>query len=55
MVAVGDVAKSDKGQVTSDMGKCFLLDVPNIVDDIGIGNEILIEDGLMKIAVKEKK
>lgn len=32
----------------------FLLDVPNIVDDIEVGNEILIEDGLMKVVVKEK-
>ena len=35
--------------------KKFLLDVPEITDDIEIGNEILIEDGLMKIAIKEKK
>ncbi len=33
----------------------ILLDVPDIVDDIEIGNEILIEDGLMKIIVKEKQ
>lgn len=32
----------------------FLLDVANIVDDIEVGNEILIEDGLMKVAVREK-
>ena len=32
----------------------FLLDVPNIVDDVEVGNEILIEDGLMKIVVREK-
>lgn len=55
MVAVSDVAKSDKGQMTSNMGKYFLLDVPNIVDDIEVENEVLIEDGLMKIVVKEKK
>lgn len=35
-------------------GKNFLLDVPNIVDDVEVGNEILIEDGLMKVLVKEK-
>ncbi|EKE25111.1 MAG: hypothetical protein ACD_5C00290G0002 [uncultured bacterium] len=34
--------------------KNFLLDTPNIVDDIEIGNEILIEDGLMKVKVVEK-
>ena len=32
----------------------FLLDVPKIVDDIEIGNEILIEDGLMKLLVEQK-
>ena len=32
----------------------FLLDVPNIINDVEIGNEILIEDGLMKIVVREK-
>jgi len=32
----------------------FLLDVANIVDDIEVGNEILIEDGLMKVIVREK-
>jgi len=34
--------------------KSFLLDVPNIIDDIETGNEILIEDGLIKVVVKEK-
>lgn len=34
--------------------KSFMLDVSNIVDDIEVGNEILIEDGLMKIIVREK-
>lgn len=33
----------------------FLLDVPKIVDDIEIGNEILIEDGLMKLLVEKKE
>lgn len=33
----------------------ILLDVANIVDDIEVGNEILIEDGLMKIKVVEKQ
>jgi pyruvate kinase len=35
-------------------GKSLLLDVPKIVDDIEVGNEILIEDGIMKVVVKEK-
>lgn len=35
--------------------KSFLLDTPKIVDDIEIGNEILIEDGLMKVRVLEKQ
>lgn len=34
--------------------KYFLLDVANIVDSIEVGNEILIEDGTIKIIVKEK-
>ncbi|MDD5396600.1 MAG: pyruvate kinase [Candidatus Moranbacteria bacterium] len=34
--------------------KKILLDVSNIVDDVEVGNEILIEDGLMKVVVKEK-
>lgn len=34
--------------------KNILLDVPNIVDDIEVGNEILIEDGIMKVVVREK-
>lgn len=34
--------------------KKFLLDVDNIVDDIEVGNEILIEDGIMKVVVSEK-
>lgn len=32
----------------------FLLDVPEITNDIEVGNEILIEDGLMKVVVREK-
>jgi len=40
--------------ITSGDLKSIVLDVPSIVDDIEIGNEILIEDGLMKVVVKEK-
>lgn len=50
-----------KGQevIVSDVAKNyteanFSLDVPNIIDDVQVGNEILIEDGLMKVLVKEK-
>lgn len=39
-------------QISND--KNFLLDTPDIVDDIEVGNEILIEDGLMKLRVLEK-
>lgn len=35
--------------------KSILLDVPSIVDDIELGNEILIEDGLMKVVVTKKE
>lgn len=64
-VLVSDVAKSPNFKfeilnfksISNDKilnaGK-FLLDVVNIVDDIEIGNEILIEDGLMKVVVREK-
>ncbi len=34
--------------------KRFSLDVEKIIDDVEIGNEILIEDGLMKVVVIEK-
>lgn len=50
-VAVSDVAKKVD---LSAHAKQFRLDVPNIVDDIEVGHEILIEDGLIKIVVKEK-
>jgi pyruvate kinase len=39
-------------QILND--KKFLLDVANITDNIEAGNEILIEDGLMKVIVREK-
>jgi pyruvate kinase len=39
-------------QISND--KKILLDVKNIVDDIEVGNEILIEDGIMKVVVREK-
>ncbi|NTW26753.1 MAG: pyruvate kinase [Candidatus Moranbacteria bacterium] len=44
-----------KENVISSELKSIILDVPSIVDDIEIGNEILIEDGLMKVVVKEKE
>ncbi|KKQ52075.1 MAG: pyruvate kinase [Parcubacteria group bacterium GW2011_GWD2_38_11] len=53
-ILFSDIAKqqtTDNKQLTT---KKILLDVPNIIDDIEIGNEILIEDGLMKVVVKEK-
>lgn len=53
-----EIVKGDKISV-SDIAKNyayanFSLDVENIIDDVEIGNEILIEDGLMKIVVLEK-
>ena len=39
-------------QISND--KKLTLDAGNIVDDIEVGHEILIEDGLMKLVVREK-
>ena len=39
-------------QISND--KKFVLDVAEITNDIEVGNEILIEDGLMKVVVREK-
>ena len=39
-------------QISND--KKFVLDVDEITNDIEVGNEILIEDGLMKVVVREK-
>jgi pyruvate kinase len=39
-------------QISND--KKLSLDVEKITDDVEVGNEILIEDGLMKVVVKEK-
>jgi pyruvate kinase len=39
-------------QISND--KKILLDVENITDDIEVDNDILIEDGIMKVVVKEK-
>lgn len=54
MVQVGDISvlENHKSQISNL--KSFLLDVPNIVDDIEVGHEILIEDGIIKVVVKEK-
>lgn len=53
-VLVSDVAKKLTTNNEQRTTKKFLLDVANIVDDIEVGNEILIEDGIMKIKVVEK-
>lgn len=53
-IAVSDIEKIKNTKYEIQDTKYFLLDVPNIVDDIEIGNEILIEDGLMKVVVREK-
>lgn len=52
-ILVSDIAK----EIPADnygLAKKIILDVPNIVDDIEAGHEILIEDGLMKVVVSEK-
>jgi len=54
-IAISDVEKIKDTRYKIQDTKYFLLDVPNIIDDIKVGNEILIEDGLMKVAVREKK
>ncbi len=47
-VMVSDIAKKDF------IENGIVLDVANIIDDIEVGNEILIEDGIMKVVVREK-
>ncbi len=51
-VRVCDVAMSDDdiAQIAGE-GKVITLDCPKIVDSISVGNDILIEDGLMKVKV----
>jgi pyruvate kinase len=53
-ILISDI-ESIKAKSQKLEAKSLLLDVPNIVDDIEVGNEILIEDGLMKVVVFEKK
>ncbi len=50
-ILVSDIGKAKSEKLKA---KSFLLDVENIIDDIEVGNEILIEDGLMKVVVREK-
>ncbi|KKP94601.1 MAG: Pyruvate kinase [Candidatus Moranbacteria bacterium GW2011_GWE1_36_7] len=53
-ILVSDIAQKLTTNNEQQTTKKILLDVENIVDDIEVGNEILIEDGLMKVVVKEK-
>ncbi|EKD46400.1 MAG: hypothetical protein ACD_67C00247G0001 [uncultured bacterium] len=53
-ILLSDSFYKDELEGKKSEAKTFLLDVPKIVDDIEVGNEILIEDGLMKLVVKEK-
>src|SRR6185369_14877212 len=53
-ILISDVFYKEKLESKKSESKNFLLDAPKIVDDIEIGHEILIEDGLMKLVVKEK-
>lgn len=52
-IFVSDIAK--KNAAIDKTQKYFLLDVPNIVDDIEASHELLIEDGLIKIVVTKKE
>jgi pyruvate kinase len=54
VVEVGDIAGEQTTDNKQQATKKFLLDVAKIVDDIEVGNEILIEDGIIKVVVKEK-
>lgn len=53
-IAVSDIEKIKTANQEKITTNYFLLDVPNIIDDIEVGNEIMIEDGLMKVVVREK-
>ncbi|NTV41516.1 MAG: pyruvate kinase [Candidatus Moranbacteria bacterium] len=54
-IVLSDVFYKERLESKKSDFKTFLLDSPKIVDDIEIGHEILIEDGLMKMVVKEKE
>ena len=54
-IMLSDVFYEEKLESKKAEFKNFLLDSPKIVDDIEIGHEILIEDGLMKLVVREKE
>jgi pyruvate kinase len=49
---ISNFQKISNDQILKD--KKFSLDVEKIIDDVEIGNEILIEDGLMKVKIIEK-
>jgi len=53
-IVVSDIEKIKDAKYKIKDTKYFLLDVPNIVDDIEVGDEIMIQDGLMKVVVREK-
>jgi pyruvate kinase len=56
LVKGAKIAVSDSGYFSIDnFEQGILLDVPKIIDCLKINNEILIEDGLIKIKVLEKK
>lgn len=54
-IVLSDVFYGEATASKLAQAKSFLLDTPKIVDDIEIGHEILIEDGLMKLVVKERE
>jgi pyruvate kinase len=52
IVLLSDVTHKDKIPAGKE---AVFLDIPDIVNDIEVGNEILIEDGLMKVVVRKKE
>lgn len=53
-ILISDTSNKESGIKNKESGKFFFLDCPRIINDIEIGNEILIEDGLIKLKVKKK-
>jgi len=57
-VIISDVYYNSKFQPAADHpqgGKIIFFDYPKIINDIEVGNEILIEDGLKKLKVTKKE
>jgi len=52
-IVVSDIGKNLKSQISNL--KSIVLDWKNIISDIEVGNNILIEDGLMRIKITKKE